>query len=240
MKRIKKSNTKRFLQIIVLVSFAISGCARANSVSKKTTNTNTLIEPNKSMENTKEEKNVNEGETEIATFGAGCFWCVEAQFQQLKGVKDVLPGYTGGFLKDPTYEQVGTGKTGHAEVANITFYPDSISYEQLLEAFFFAHDPTQLNRQGNDIGTQYRSSIFYHNDSQKAKVDYFIKRLNEEKAYSKPIVTVVEPYGVFYAAEDYHKNYYKLNPGNPYCQMVVKPKAESFKKAFSDLVRKEG
>lgn len=228
--------TTNFVQVIILLSLVISGCARVNSSSKTT---NIKIEPTNSMENTNEEQNSNKGGTEIATFGAGCFWCVEAQFQQLKGVKDVLPGYTGGFVKDPTYEQVGTGKTGHAEVANITFYPDSISYEKLLEAFFVAHDPTQLNRQGNDVGTQYRSAVFYHNDKQKAIVGQAIKRLTEEKAYSKPIVTVVEPYGVFYAAEDYHKNYYKLNPNNPYCQMVVKPKAESFKKAFSDLVREE-
>lgn len=229
--------TTNFVQIIILLSLIISGCARVNSANK--TATNIKIEPTNSMKNTNEEKNSNKGEIEIATFGAGCFWCVEAQFQQLKGVKEVLPGYTGGFVKNPTYEQVGTGKTGHAEVANITFYPDSISYEKLLEAFFYAHDPTQLNRQGNDIGTQYRSAVFYHNDKQKAIVDQAIKRLTEEKAYSNPIVTVVEPYGVFYAAEDYHKNYYKLNPNNPYCQMVVKPKAESFKKAFSDLVREE-
>lgn len=175
--------------------------------------------------------------TEIATFGAGCFWCVEAQFQQLKGVKEVISGYTGGHVKNPTYEEVCTGQTGHAEVTNIVYYPDSISFEKLLEAFFVAHDPTQLNRQGNDVGTQYRSAVFYHNAHQKEVTEKAIAELNSAKAYPNPIVTEVSPYTDFYKAEDYHTNYYKLNPKNPYCQMVVKPKAEHFRKVFEELVR---
>lgn len=190
------------------------------------------------MENKIEDNQSGNRRTETATFGAGCFWCVEAQFQQLEGVKEVVSGYTGGHVKNPTYEQVCTGETGHAEVANIVYYPDSISFDKLLEAFFVAHDPTQLNRQGNDIGTQYRSAIYYHDESQREKAEYLIKRLNEEKAYPNPIVTEVSPYGEFYKAEDYHTNYYKLNPNNPYCQMVVRPKAEKFKEVFKELVRK--
>ncbi|HLT41423.1 MAG TPA: peptide-methionine (S)-S-oxide reductase MsrA [Sphingobacteriaceae bacterium] len=182
------------------------------------------------------ESNRDYQETQTATFGAGCFWCVEAQFQQLEGVKEVISGYTGGHVENPTYEQVCTGETGHAEVASIVYYPDSISYDQLLAAFFVAHDPTQLNRQGNDVGTQYRSAIFYHNESQKEKAEFLIRRLNEEKAYPKPIVTVVEPIDKFYKAEDYHTNYYKLNPQNSYCRIVVRPKAEMFGKLFKEFV----
>lgn len=220
---------------ICLLSFSWLGCARANSTQNPTLE---IIQVEKPMENMIKENSDGVRETETATFGAGCFWCVEAQFQQLAGVKEVISGYTGGQTKNPTYEQVCTGETGHAEVANIVFYPDSISYDKLLEAFFVAHDPTQLNRQGNDIGTQYRSAIYYHNEQQKEQAEFLIRRLNEEKAYPNPIVTEVSPYQEFYKAEDYHTNYYKLNPNNPYCQMVVKPKAEKFKKVFEELVRK--
>ncbi|QNL50810.1 peptide-methionine (S)-S-oxide reductase MsrA [Olivibacter sp. SDN3] len=169
---------------------------------------------------------------DTATFAAGCFWCVEAQFQELEGVDTVISGYTGGHLKNPTYKQVTGGNTGHAEAVNILYNPEKITYDELLEAFFVAHDPTQLNRQGNDIGTQYRSAIFYHNQEQKDKIDFYIKRLNEEKVYAKPIVTAVKPYGPFYIAEDYHQNYYRLNPDQGYCQFVIAPKMEKFKKVF--------
>lgn len=223
------------LLVLCLLSLAGIACVRANAPQMNTLET---IEIENPMENKIEDPQSGNRETEIATFGAGCFWCVEAQFQQLAGVKEVVSGYTGGHVKNPTYEQVCTGETGHAEVANIVYYPDSISFDKLLEAFFVAHDPTQLNRQGNDIGTQYRSAIFYHNQSQKEQSEYAIKRLNEEKAYPNPIVTVVEPYKDFYKAEDYHTNYYKLNPDNPYCQYVVRPKAEKFKEVFKELVRK--
>jgi peptide-methionine (S)-S-oxide reductase len=223
------------LSVICLLSLVSTSCARINSPK---TNTLKQINSENPMENKIEDNQSGDRITEIATFGAGCFWCVEAQFQQLAGVKEVVSGYTGGHVKKPTYEQVCTGETGHAEVANIVYYPDTISFDKLLEAFFVAHDPTQLNRQGNDIGTQYRSAIFYHNESQKEKAEYLIKRLNEEKVYPNPIVTVVAPYGEFYKAEDYHTNYYKLNPNNPYCQMVVRPKAEKFKEVFKELLRK--
>jgi peptide-methionine (S)-S-oxide reductase len=226
------------LLLFSLLSISLVACARGNTAKNSRENIEVIklensIENNIAMENNQSGNR----ETETATFGAGCFWCVEAQFQQLAGVKEVISGYMGGHVKNPTYEQVCTGETGHAEVANIVYYPDSISFDKLLEAFFVAHDPTQLNRQGNDVGTQYRSAIFYHNESQKKKAEFAIKRLNEEKAYPNPIVTVVAPYSEFYKAEDYHTNYYKLNPKNPYCQMVVRPKAEKFKQVFKELIR---
>lgn len=171
---------------------------------------------------------------DTATFAAGCFWCVEAQFKTLKGVQQVISGYTGGTTPHPTYEQVCTGTTGHAEAVNIVYRTDSISYDKLLQAFFIAHDPTQLNRQGNDVGTQYRSAIFYHNDHQRRKAQYYIERLNQEGAYDAPIVTELKPYGRFYEAEDYHKDYYTLNPNQPYCQIVIQPKLEKFKKVFRE------
>jgi peptide-methionine (S)-S-oxide reductase len=175
---------------------------------------------------------------DTATFAAGCFWCVEAQFQQLDGVDTVISGYTGGHMKNPTYKQVCTGNTGHAEAVNIIFHPAIISYDELVEAFFVAHDPTQLNRQGNDVGTQYRSAIFYHNEEQKDKAQFYIKRLNEERAYDKPIVTEVKPYGDFYIAEDYHQNYYNLNRKEGYCQFVIAPKLDKFQKVFKAKMKK--
>lgn len=226
------------LLLLGLLFMSLIGCARTNTPKNNTINTNVVKLENSIKNNMSMETNQDHQETETATFGAGCFWCVEAQFQQLAGVKEVISGYTGGHVDNPTYEQVCTGETGHAEVASIVYYPDSISFDKLLEAFFVAHDPTQLNRQGNDIGTQYRSAIFYHNESQKEKAEFLIRRLNEEKVYPNPIVTVVEPYGKFYKAEDYHTNYYKLNPKNPYCQMVVRPKAEQFREVFKELIRK--
>lgn len=226
------------LLMLSLLSISLIACARSNTAKNNTDNTNVMKLENSIKNNIAMESNLGNQETETATFGAGCFWCVEAQFQQLAGVKEVISGYTGGHVENPTYEQVCTGETGHAEVASIVYYPDSISFEQLLVAFFVAHDPTQLNRQGNDIGTQYRSAIFYHSESQKEKAEFLIRRLNEEKAYDNPIVTVVEPIDKFYKAEDYHTNYYKLNPKNPYCQMVVRPKAEQFREIFKELIRK--
>lgn len=175
---------------------------------------------------------------DTATFAAGCFWCVEAQFQQLEGVDTVISGYTGGHTKNPSYKQVCTGNTGHAEAINIIYHPAIISYDELVEAFFVAHDPTQLNRQGNDVGTQYRSAVFYHNKEQKNKVQFYIKRLNEEKAYDKPIVTEVKPYSDFYIAEDYHQNYYNLNRKEGYCQFVIAPKLDKFQKVFKAKIKK--
>jgi peptide-methionine (S)-S-oxide reductase len=168
-----------------------------------------------------------------ATFGAGCFWCTEAQFQQLKGVKKVESGYMGGTVPNPSYKQVCTGTTGHAEVSRITYDPREISYDELLAAFWTAHDPTQLNRQGNDVGTQYRSVIFYYNEEQRRKAEEYKKKLNGEQAFNAPVVTEIVPASTFYVAEDYHQNYYNENGDQPYCQFVIKPKLEKFRKVFA-------
>lgn len=171
---------------------------------------------------------------EQATFGAGCFWCVEAVFEELKGVSSVVSGYAGGEKPNPTYKEICTGKTGHAEVVQITYDPAVISFEKLLEVFFKTHDPTTLNRQGNDIGTQYRSVVFYHNEAQKAAAARIKKELNEAGAFSNPVVTEISPYTKMYEAEDYHQEYYANNGNQPYCRLVIAPKMEKFKKVFAD------
>jgi len=172
-----------------------------------------------------------------ATLGGGCFWCVESAFLQVKGVEKVQSGYTGGHTENPTYEQVCRGDTGHAEVAQLTYNPEIISYRQILEIFFTLHDPTQVNRQGNDVGTQYRTSIFYHSDEQKQQAEQIIAELEAEDAFAAPIVTEVSPLGKFYRAEDYHENYFARNPENPYCQAVISPKLAKFRKTFSGLLK---
>ncbi len=174
---------------------------------------------------------------EVATLAAGCFWCVEAIFQQLEGVMDVKSGYAGGKIKNPTYKQVCEGDTGHAEVIQIVYNSNKITFKQLLEVFFKTHDPTTLNRQGADEGTQYRSSIFYHSPEQKEIADKIIKELDTSGAYSNKIVTLLEPITDFYVAEDYHQNYFNQNGHNPYCNMVVKPKVEKFMKIFKDKIK---
>jgi len=174
---------------------------------------------------------------DTATFATGCFWCTEAKFQQLKGVEKVISGFSGGHVANPSYELVCTGTTGHAEACNIIYDPTKITYDELIAAFFVAHDPTQLNRQGNDVGTQYRSAIFYHNAQQKQKAQYYISKLNAEKAYKDPIVTQVVPYKNFYKAEDYHQNYFNQNGSQPYCKYVIQPELEKFKKVFKDKLK---
>jgi len=174
---------------------------------------------------------------QIATFANGCFWCTEAVFQQLKGVKKVVSGYSGGHVENPTYEQVCGKNTGHAEALRIEYNPQQISFDELLEVFWKTHDPTTLNRQGNDVGPQYRSVIFYHNDEQKEKAEKYKKELDASGVYDAPIVTTIEPFSVFYPAEDYHTNYYKRNPSQPYCYYVIKPKMEKFKKIFGDKIQ---
>ena len=171
---------------------------------------------------------------EFATFGAGCFWCIEAMFQDLKGVHKVASGYTGGQVDNPTYKAVCTGETGHAEVLQIQFDPEIISYETLLEALWYAHDPTQLNRQGNDVGTQYRSAIFYHNEAQKAAAEQ--SKAKAKANFSKPIVTEITAATTFYPAEDYHTDYFNLHGENPYCSNVVAPKVKKFRSKFADLL----
>jgi peptide-methionine (S)-S-oxide reductase len=176
-------------------------------------------------------------ELEKTTLGGGCFWCTEAVYLQLNGVVDVKPGYSGGHVKNPTYKEVCLETTGHAEVVQITFDPEIVSFAEILEVFFVTHDPTTLNRQGNDVGTQYRSAIFYHTEKQKQTAIDIIKQLEKEKAYDKPIVTEVTAFDTFYVAEDYHFNYFARNKNQPYCQYVVAPKVEKFKKVFKDKMK---
>jgi peptide-methionine (S)-S-oxide reductase len=175
---------------------------------------------------------------DTATFGAGCFWCVEAQFQMLEGVVSVTSGFSGGTVKNPAYREVCEGTTGHAEVCQIVFDTTKISYDEMLEAFWHTHDPTQLNRQGNDVGTQYRSVIFYHNEEQRKKAEYYKQQMNEKNTWGKPVVTEISPFTVFYKAEDYHQNYYNQNGNEGYCQYVVRPKVEKFREVFKDKLKK--
>ncbi len=172
-----------------------------------------------------------------ATFGSGCFWCTEAVFQQLKGVQSVVSGYTGGTVKNPTYRQVCDGTTGHAEAIQVTYDPAVISYKDLLEVFWQTHDPTTLNRQGHDVGTQYRSAIFYHTDEQKQLAEEYKRKLDASGAFAAPIVTEIVPAGEFYRAEDYHQNYYQDNPRQGYCQMIIRPKLDKFRKVFAGKLK---
>jgi peptide-methionine (S)-S-oxide reductase len=169
---------------------------------------------------------------ELATLGGGCFWCTEAVFNQLKGVERVESGYSGGNLENPTYEQVSTGTTGHAEVVQLTFDPSLISFKEILQIFFSTHDPTTLSRQGPDVGTQYRSVIFYHNDQQRIIAEQVIKELTEEKLFDALIVTKIEPFNKFYKAEDYHKDYFKRHPEEQYCRIVITPKIAKLQKLY--------
>lgn len=176
--------------------------------------------------------------TETVTLGAGCFWCVEAIFSRVNGVVKVESGYSGGHVANPTYQEVCTGNTGHAEVVQVTFNPEIIPFAKILEIYFKTHDPTTLNRQGNDIGTQYRSVIFYHTEEQKATAIEIKNQLDAAGIWSRPIVTAIEPYKNFYKAENYHQNYYEYNKNQPYCNMVITPKLEKFEKVFSDYLKK--
>ncbi len=171
-------------------------------------------------------------EKEVATLAGGCFWCTEAVFTQLKGVEMVESGFSGGGNENPTYAEVCNGDTGHAEVVQLTFKPSAISYEELLRIFFTVHDPTTLNRQGHDVGTQYRSAIFYHDNKQKEIAEQVIREVNDSKMWGKPIVTEVVPYKAFYKAEDYHQEYFKNNPLAPYCERVIAPKVTKFRKQY--------
>jgi peptide-methionine (S)-S-oxide reductase len=175
---------------------------------------------------------------EVATLGGGCFWCLEAVFVELKGVERVESGYAGGAVPNPTYRAVCTGTTGHAEVVQVTYDPDVISYREILQVFFTIHDPTTLNRQGADVGSQYRSAIFYHNQEQKETAEAVIAELEKEKLWHNPIVTQVAPLEAFYVAEDYHQEYYKYNSMQPYCQFVIRPKVVKFRKAFVEKLKK--
>ena len=216
-------NILKITYIILFITITFIGCNESNSKEKA------------GMKNIMNDKNPN---LEVATFGSGCFWCTEAIFERVNGVVSVVSGYSGGTVKNPNYDEVCTGKTGHAEVTQITFDPKVVSYDELLEIFWKTHDPTTLNRQGNDVGTQYRSVIFYHNDVQKQKAEYYKNKLTEEKIWDKPIVTEITKFEKFYPAEDYHQEYYDNNPNQGYCAYVITPKVEKFEKIFKDKLKK--
>ncbi len=179
----------------------------------------------------------NSSTIQLATLGSGCFWCTEAIFLRLKGVTSVMPGYAGGRTANPTYEQVCSGTTGHVEVARIQFDPNIISYEQLIEVFFGSHNPTTLNRQGNDIGEQYRSVIFFHDEAQRQAAEAVKARLGQDRIFDSPIVTSIEPLTNFYPAEDEHRNYYANNPDQPYCQAIISPKLATFRRRYAQLLK---
>lgn len=212
----------------LLASLQLVACGQKKSMEQSSTF--------KQMNTAKPTQSGQQGEA-VATFGTGCFWCTEAQFQQLNGVISVESGYSGGLVENPTYKQVCTGTTGHAEVVQVHYDPSVISYDELLAAFWTAHDPTQLNRQGNDVGPQYRSVIFYHNEEQRKLATEYKSRLNAEKVFANPVVTEIAPYTAFYKAEDYHQNYYNENGQEPYCQYVIRPKLEKFRKVFADKMK---
>ncbi len=215
-------NTIKGLSIIL--SFIFSSCtAKEKPVVKEE-----FKEPVKTK--------VKEG-MEVATFAGGCFWCTEAVFLEIKGVEKVVSGYIGGKTMNPTYKDICTGETGHAEAIQITFNPNEVAYEDLLEIFFGTHDPTTLNRQGADVGTQYRSEIFYHSETQKTKAENYIQLLEKENLYDKKIVTKVSSATVFYPAEDYHQNYYNKNSSQGYCQMVIAPKLEKLRKYYKSKLK---
>lgn len=184
-------------------------------------------------------KTKNNSNLETITLGGGCYWCVEAVYENLDGVKSVVSGFSGGRVANPTYEEVCTGTTGHAEVVQITYDKNITDINEIFKVFFTVHDPTTLNRQGADVGTQYRSVIFYKDSEQKKAAESIIAELNKEKVYSNPIVTKVEPFKVFYKAEDYHQNYYANNKNQPYCKMVIQPKIEKFEKIFKNKLKKK-
>jgi len=210
----------RRFTLLILALLVVTGC-RSNNI--KTENQMDIT--------------ANGIKTDTATFAAGCFWCVEAVFQELKGVLSVTSGYTGGKIKNPSYREVCSGLTGHAEACEIIYDPSVISYDELLEAFWASHDPTTLNRQGADQGTQYRSAIFYYNENQKQLAEAYKSKLNAEKAFDKPVVTEINPATTFYKAEDNHQNYFIENGNAPYCTYVIVPKLEKFRKVFKDKLK---
>jgi peptide-methionine (S)-S-oxide reductase len=214
-----------FVNLLLLISlFACVQEGNTQSKSKKAKTSNNQLLTNTAMD--------------TATFGAGCFWCVEAIFQRVEGVHKVVSGYMGGNTKNPTYKEVCTGTTNHAEVCQVIYDPTKVSFEELLEIFWKTHDPTTLNRQGADVGTQYRSAIFYHNETQKQLAEKYKKALIDEKVFERPIVTEIAPAQELYIAEDYHQNYFNDNPNQGYCAFVIAPKVEKFRKVFKAKLKK--
>lgn len=215
---------KKAIHLILASLFFLTACGQQKS---KKQIPSTPVSKSKSMH------------TEIITLGNGCFWCTEAIFQQVKGVTKVTSGYSGGHVENPTYEEVCEKTTGHAEVLQVEFDTTEVTIDEILEIFWQTHDPTTLNRQGNDVGPQYRSVVFYHNAHQKERAEYFKKKLDESGAFGNPIVTAIEPYTNFYVAENYHQDYYNKNGNQPYCYFVIRPKLEKFEKAFKDKMKKK-
>jgi peptide-methionine (S)-S-oxide reductase len=213
---------KMLLQTLLSFTVILSACAQTEKKQAKQTDKTQITT---SMQ------------TETITLGNGCFWCTEAIFQQVKGVIKVTSGYSGGHVVNPTYEQVCEKNTGHAEVLQVVFDSTEISVDEILEIFWQTHDPTTLNRQGNDVGPQYRSVVFYHNENQKARAEFFKKQLDASGAFPGKIVTAIEPFQNFYAAENYHQDYYNRNGNQPYCYFVIRPKLEKFEKAFKDKIK---
>jgi len=222
-KRLKMKNILNITFVLFLIAIISIGCNESKSEAKQ------------EMKNIMNDKNP---KLEIATFGSGCFWCTEAIFERVNGVSSVVSGYSGGSVKNPTYKEVCDGTTGHAECTQITFDPAVVTYDELLEIFWKTHDPTTLNKQGNDVGTQYRSVIFYHNEEQKQKAEFYLNKLTDEKIWDKPIVTEISKSENFYPAEDYHQEYYENNPNQGYCAYVITPKVEKFEKIFKDKLKK--
>lgn len=218
-----RSYLRRILTFIafVLAVIPVTGCGNNGNETKKSGETMTFDSTKYS----------------VATFGAGCFWCVEAVFERLKGVEKVISGYSGGSVPNPTYKQVCDGNTGHAEVCRIYYDSSVVTYEELLEVFWQTHDPTTLNRQGNDVGTQYRSVVFWHDARQRELAEFYKKKLDESGVFNNPIVTEISEATSFYVAEDYHQNYFDENGTQPYCAFVIKPKVEKFKKVFKDKLK---
>jgi peptide-methionine (S)-S-oxide reductase len=225
-KQIKQYGMKLIFTSVLVTLATMISCAQKQQVKKNiskdmTTNTNGTV-------NTA---------TDTATFGTGCFWCTEAIFQQLEGVEKVTSGYGGGHVANPSYKEVCTGTTGHAECIQVVYDPKKITYDELLEVFWQTHDPTTLNRQGNDVGTQYRSVIFYHNNEQKEKAEKYKAELDKSGAFNNPIVTEITAFTNFYPAENYHQDYYEQNGDQPYCSLVIRPKVEKFQKVFKSKLK---
>lgn len=224
----RNANTKqefmKFILSTLMLAITFASCAQNKTKTTGNTMSDSLI------------ANV---QADSVTFGAGCFWCVEAVFQRLDGVLKVTSGYSGGHIENPTYEEVCSKTSGHVEVARIVYDPSKVSFDELLKVFWLTHDPTTPDQQGNDVGPQYRSAVFYHNEEQKQKAEHYKKELERSGAWSNPIVTVIEPLKNFYAAENYHQNYYNDNPDQMYCRYVIRPKVEKFEKAFKHKLKKE-
>lgn len=227
-----KINIKRAVTIVAAVFF-IGACGQSNTNS----NTAKMDSENSKTTTTTTIPKHSAGNIDTATFGAGCFWCVEAIFQRLEGVISVKSGYSGGSVKNPSYKEVCNGTTGHAEVCQVVYDKTKITFDELLEVFWKTHDPTTLNSQGNDFGTQYRSAVFYHNEDQKILAEKYKKELNDAHAFSGPVVTEITPFANYYPAEDYHQNYYNQNGSQGYCKFVIQPKVDKLEKVFKNKLK---